>query len=153
MLWHGARYISTISLCPAYRSICDACGKEYHWRKVCRASKFIAKGINVQVVVAKGILRHLRKNRVQRSIFMALKLMMKLKTALVYHFPISCIFIPYQPGHERWHSSFRGGSGVWSVHEITLVQSWHRRWGERYFIKYLLFPESPYNDNVTPTNL
>lgn len=29
-----------ISLCPAYRSICDACGKEYHWRKVCRASKF-----------------------------------------------------------------------------------------------------------------
>ena len=113
----------------------------------------LAKGINVQVVVAKGILRHLRKNRVQRSIFMALKLMMKLKTALVYHFPISCIFIPYQPGHERWHSSFRGGSGVWSVHEITLVQSWHRRWGERYFIKYLLFPESPYNDNVTPTNL
>ena len=113
----------------------------------------LAKGINVQVVVAKGILRHLRKNHVQRSIFMALKLMMKLKTALVYHFPISCIFIPYQPGHERWHSSFRGGSGVWSVHEITLVQSWHRRWGERYFIKYLLFPESPYNDNVTPTNL
>lgn len=40
----------------------------------------LAKGINVQVVVAKGILRHLRKNRVQRSIFMALKLMMKLKT-------------------------------------------------------------------------
>ena len=32
--------ISQRSVCPAYGSICGACGKENHWRKVCRASKF-----------------------------------------------------------------------------------------------------------------
>ena len=55
----------------------------------------LAKDNKVQVVVAKGIPRHLRENRVQRSIFIALKLIMKLKTALMYHFRISYIFIPY----------------------------------------------------------
>ena len=55
----------------------------------------LAKGNKVQVVVDKGISRHLRENRVQRNIFIALKLIMKLKTALMYHFRISYIFIPY----------------------------------------------------------
>ena len=54
----------------------------------------LAKGNNAQVLVTKGILRHLWKNQVQRNIFIALKLMMKLKTTLMYHFQISCIFIP-----------------------------------------------------------
>ena len=35
--------ISQRSLCPAYGSICGACGRENHWRKVCRASKFHKK--------------------------------------------------------------------------------------------------------------
>ena len=57
----------------------------------------LAKGNNAQVLVAKGILRHLKKNQVQRNIFIA----PKLKAALMYHFQISCIFIPYPATRSR----------------------------------------------------
>lgn len=36
--------ISERSFCPAYGSKCGACGKENHWRKVCRSSKSDKKG-------------------------------------------------------------------------------------------------------------
>ncbi|XP_022804262.1 uncharacterized protein LOC111341539 [Stylophora pistillata] len=36
--------ISEQSFCPAYGSKCGACGKENHWRKVCRSSKPDKKG-------------------------------------------------------------------------------------------------------------
>ena len=36
--------ISERSFCPAYGSKCRACGKENHWRKVCRSSKHDKKG-------------------------------------------------------------------------------------------------------------
>ena len=56
----------------------------------------LTKSNKRQVVVVKGIARHLKENRAQRSIFIALKPMMNLKTALKHHFQTSCIFIPYQ---------------------------------------------------------
>ena len=36
--------ISERSVCPAYGSKCGVCGKENHWRKVCRSSKSDKKG-------------------------------------------------------------------------------------------------------------
>ena len=38
--------ISERSFCPAYGSKCAVCGKENHWRKVCRSSKSDKKGKN-----------------------------------------------------------------------------------------------------------
>ena len=56
----------------------------------------LTKSNKRQVVVVKDFPRHLKENQAQRSIFIALKPMMKLKTALRHHFQTSCIFIPYQ---------------------------------------------------------
>ena len=46
--------ISQRSLCPAFGSICGACGRENHWRKVCRASKFSTR----QQRASSGFQRH-----------------------------------------------------------------------------------------------
>ena len=52
----------------------------------------LTKSNKRQVVVVKGIARHPKENRAQRSIFIGLKPMMNLKTALKHHFQTSCIF-------------------------------------------------------------
>ena len=54
--------ISQRSLCPAFGSICGACGKENHWRRVCRSSKPNRKQKN-----ARGGSKHSKSSKERRG--------------------------------------------------------------------------------------
>ena len=59
----GSEYdISQQSLGPAFGSICGACGKENHWRKVCRSSKPNRKQKN-----ARGGPKHSKSSKEKRG--------------------------------------------------------------------------------------
>ena len=60
------------------------------------AHQNLTKSNKRQVVAVQGIPRHRKENRMQRSIFITLKFMMKLQVALKRHSQTSCIVIPYQ---------------------------------------------------------